>query len=171
MNFKVTIISTHDKINYKWLKEASMRNWQKTMAAAAVIVLFCSSLVMAAPWRGSGGWGMGSAYQRNFNLSTVEAISGTVVSVDQTKPMKGMNYGIHVMLKTEKETIEVHLGPGWFIERLDTKIEKGDKVEIKGSRVTMTGRQVIIAQELKKGDNTLILRDSAGIPAWAGWRR
>ncbi|MBI5634091.1 MAG: DNA-binding protein [Nitrospirae bacterium] len=148
-----------------------MRKWQMIVAAVAVVVLIGASVVLAAPWKGSGGWGMGSQYQRNFNPSTVETVSGTVASVEQTKPMKGMNYGIHVMLKTEKETIEVHLGPGWYIERLDTRIEKSDKVEVKGSRVTIAGKQVIIAQELKKGDNTLILRDSAGIPVWAGWRR
>jgi len=148
-----------------------MKRWQKVMATVAVVVLFGASVVLAAPWKGSGGWGMGSQYQRNFNPSTVETISGTIESVDQIKPMKGMNSGIHIMLKTEKETVEVHLGPSWYIERLDTKIEKGDKVEVKGSRVTMAGKQFIIAQELKKGDNTLILRDSAGIPAWAGWRR
>jgi hypothetical protein len=85
--------------------------------------------------------------------------------------MKGMNYGIHIMLKSEKEVIEVHLGPAWFIERLDTKIEKNDNVEIKGSRVMMAGKQIIIAQELSKDNNTLILRDSAGVPVWAGWRR
>jgi len=57
------------------------------------------------------------------------------------------------------------------MERLDTKIEKGDKIEVKGSRVTFAGKPAIIAAEVKKGDNTVILRDSAGIPAWAGWRR
>ncbi len=148
-----------------------MKRWMRVGFVLIVAVLFASSLATAAPWKGSGGWGMGSAYQRNFNPSTVETISGTVASVEQTKPMKGMYYGIHIMLKTEKETVEVHLGPGWYVERLDTKIEKGDKLEIKGSRVTMAGKAVIIAAEVKKGDNTLILRDSSGVPAWAGWKR
>jgi hypothetical protein len=57
------------------------------------------------------------------------------------------------------------------MERLDTKIEKGDKIEVKGSRVTFAGKPAIIAAEVKKGDNILKLRDENGIPAWAGWRR
>ena len=85
--------------------------------------------------------------------------------------MKGMYNGIHLMVKTDKETISVNLGPEWYIERLDTKIEKGDKIEVKGSRVTLSGKPAIIAAEVKKGDSILVLRDSAGIPAWAGWRR
>jgi DNA helicase TIP49 (TBP-interacting protein) len=122
-------------------------------------------------WRGSGGWGMGSQYNRMYNPATVETVSGTVESVDKVTPMKGMHSGIHIAVKTDKESIDIHLGPEWYIERLDTKIEKGDKIEVKGSRVTLSGKPAIIAAELKKGDNTLVLRDSAGIPAWAGWRR
>jgi hypothetical protein len=137
----------------------------------ATVVILVSSSAIAAPWKGSGGWGMSSQYQRMYNPATVETISGTVESVDQIKPMKGMYYGIHLKVKTEKEIIEVHLGPGWYIERLDTRIDKGDKLEIKGSRVNVSGKPVIIAAEVKKGDNTLILRDASGVPAWAGWKR
>jgi hypothetical protein len=82
-----------------------------------------------------------------------------------------MYSGIHLMLKTEKETIAVHLGPEWYIERQDVKLEKGDKIEVKGSRITFDGKPAIIAAECKKGDSVLILRDSTGVPAWAGWRR
>jgi DNA helicase TIP49 (TBP-interacting protein) len=114
---------------------------------------------------------MGSPYQRMFNPATVETISGTVESVDKVMPMKGMYSGIHLTIKTEKESVDVHLGPEWYIERLDTKIQKGDTIEVKGSRVTIAGKPVIIASEVKKGDDVLVLRDSNGIPAWAGWRR
>lgn len=140
----------------------------------AVSMLLAVSVAFAQPWkgwRGSGGWGMGTQYQRMYNPATVETISGTVEAIDKITPMKGMYYGIHLLLKTAKETVSVHLGPGWYIERLDTKIEKGDKVQIKGSKVTMMGKPVVIAAEVKKGDSVLKLRDENGIPVWAGWRR
>ena len=82
-----------------------------------------------------------------------------------------MSYGVHLELKTDKETVSVHLGPGWFIENQDITIEPKDKVEIKGSRVTFDGKPAIIAAEVKKGDEVLKLRDQNGIPFWAGWRR
>jgi len=113
-------------------------------------------------WRGSGGWGAGNAYQRVYNPATVETISGTVESVEKVTPMKGMYPAVEATVKTNKETISVHLGPEWYIERLDTKIEKGDTVEIKGSRVTFAGKPAIIAAEIMKGDNVLQLRDNAG---------
>jgi CBS domain containing-hemolysin-like protein len=139
----------------------------------AVSMLLTASLAFAAwkGFRGSGGWGMGSAYQRMYNPATVETMTGTVEAVDKVMPMKGMSYGVHLQLKTGKEPISVHLGPGWYIERLDTKIEKGDKIQVKGSRVTMMGQPAIVAAEVKKGDKVLILRDNEGIPAWSGWKR
>ncbi len=121
--------------------------------------------------RGSGGWGMGGSFQKMYNPATVETVSGTVVSVDRITPMKGMGAGIHLQLKTDKETVSVHLGPAWYIERLDAGIKKGDTIEVQGSRVTFAGKPAIIAAEIKKGDALLKLRDDNGIPAWAGWRR
>ena len=139
--------------------------------AVALSAIFVSSLALAGRGQGSGGWGMGSSYQRMYNPTTVETVSGVVESVDKITPAKGMYSGIHLALKTDKETIAVHLGPEWYIERQDVKIDKGDKIEVKGSRITFDGKPAIIAAECKKGDGILMLRDSAGFPAWAGWRR
>ncbi len=41
----------------------------------------------------------------------------------------------------------------------------------KGSRVTIDGKQAVIAAEVKKGADTRVLRDAAGVPAWSGTRR
>lgn len=121
--------------------------------------------------RGAGGWGPGAAYTRLFNPQTVETISGEVVSVARITPMKGMNYGVHLVLKTGRETISVHLGPGWYIENQDVTIRPKDRVEVTGSRITFEGKPAIIAATVKKGDEELVLRDARGFPAWSGWRR
>jgi hypothetical protein len=142
--------------------------------SAVLLLLFVATLSFAQPWRGwrgSGGWGMGTNYQRMYNPATVETLSGTVVSVEKITPTRGMYYGIHLILKTDKETIAVHLGPAWYIERLDTKIEKGDHIQVSGSRVMLAGKPAIIAAEVGKGDAVLKLRDDNGFPLWAGWRR
>lgn len=122
-------------------------------------------------WRGSGGWGPGTPYNRMYDPAKVETVSGTVESVGTAIPTKGMNPAVVLTLKTDKESIPVHLGPEWYIARLDTKIAKGDMIEVKGSRVDFAGKPAIIAAEIKKGDSVLVLRDSSGIPVWAGWRR
>jgi hypothetical protein len=50
----------------------------------------------------------------------------------------------------------------------DLTLAPKDQVEITGSQITFQGKPVIIAAQVKKGDQSLKLRDVAGIPAWAG---
>jgi hypothetical protein len=155
-------------------KEVIMRKIAATLAITIVLGLFLvtdSYAQQGMKWKGSGGWGAGSQYGRMYDVKTVETISGEVVSVDKIEPTKGMYYGIHLVVKTAKESISVHLGPGWYIENQDVKIEPKDKVEIKGSRVTFDGKPAIIAAEIKKGNDILKLRDENGFPVWAGWRK
>ena len=85
--------------------------------------------------------------------------------------MKRMHRAVVLVLKTDKETIPVHLGPEWYIERLDIKILKGDAIKVKGARVSLSDKPVIIAGEIEREGKTLVLRDASGIPVWAGWRR
>jgi hypothetical protein len=122
-------------------------------------------------WRGSGGWGSGTQYNRMYDTKAVDTITGEVTSVDRITPAKGMSGGIHMNVKTDKETISVHLGPSWYLENQDVKIEAKDKVEVKGSKITFGGKPAIIAAEVKKGDEVLKLRDDSGFPVWSGWRR
>lgn len=134
---------------------------------AILALLTTSAAVFAQPMPG-GGWGTGSAYNRLYNPSTVETMSGEVVKVDRLAPIKGMSYGVHLQLKTDKETIPVHLGPAWYIDRQKINIRQGDKIEVTGSRVTFNGAPAIIASEVRKGDAVLKLRDTNGIPVWSG---
>lgn len=153
-----------------------MKKW----STAVIMIGLVSVVFMTAPraqegkeaveWKGSGGWGRGGQQDRMYDPKTVETLHGEVVSVNKI-PAAGRYYGVHVTLKTDKETIPVHLGPGWFIEHQDTKIEPQDKVEITGSRVVYEGEPAVIAAEVTKGDEVLKLRDENGLPFWAGWRK
>ncbi len=139
--------------------------------------VFCLSLTTASfaqpgmKWKGSGGWGPGGQYNRMYDPATVETISGVVETISEIpSPRRRMTQGLHLTVKTATGDISVHLGPAWYIERLDTVIEPGDSLHVKGSRITYRGKPAIIAAEIKKGDAVLLLRDKAGFPAWAGWR-
>jgi hypothetical protein len=106
-----------------------------------------------------------------YDLKTVETIKGEVDKVDYVTPLKGMGRGVHLLLKTEQGMMNVHLGPAWYVENQDVKIAPKDRLEVKGSRVTIDGTPVVIAAEVRKGAEVLALRDDSGIPRWAGWRR
>ncbi len=151
-----------------------MRASTATMAFVFVfgLLIFSNSYAQdRMGWKGSGGWGAGAHYNRLYDPKTVETLPGEVVSIDHIKPMKGMSYGVHLMLKTAKGTMSVHLGPGWYIENQDVKLTEKDTIEVKGSLVTFEGKPAIIAAEVKKGEEVLKLRDENGYPVWAGWKK
>lgn len=149
-----------------------MKKLTTLIAIMSVLSLgvFTATEAMARMGQGGGGWGQGANYNKMYNPQTVETISGEVVSVDNITPMKGMNPGVHLVVKTDKETISVHLGPQWYIEKQEVDINPKDKIEVKGSRITFEGKPAIIAAEVKKGSEVLTLRDASGFPSWSGWR-
>jgi hypothetical protein len=144
----------------------------RCVAAITVItVLFAvAANAQGVNWKGCGGWGVGSDYNKQYDPSTVETIKGEIVSIERITPMKGMWFGVQLVVKNWKEEIAIQLGPAWFIENQELVLEPREKVEIRGSRVTFNGSPTIIASEVKKGDSILKLRDEKGMPYWSGLR-
>jgi hypothetical protein len=135
-----------------------------------------ASIGVAAPrggfgWRGSGGWAADGAYGRLFDPKTVATVSGTITSLAEVTPIKGMGVGVHLILKTKTESVDVHLGPRWYLESQDADLKAGDAIAVRGSRIQIDKKPAIIAVEIKRGDDVLVLRDADGVPRWAGWRR
>jgi hypothetical protein len=97
-------------------------------------------------------------------------VSGAVVEIARTAQGTTRGFGVRVSLKTDTETIPVHLAPAWFLKNQGFDIEENDRLEVRGSRVTLAGTPAIIATEAKSGDKTVKLRDDKGVPVW-GWRR
>lgn len=138
-----------------------------------IVILVSSSDLLAQRGiksLGSEHWGAGDPFVTLYDPETVETIEGEVVSVDKMIPMKGMAYGVYLILKTETEEILVHLGPLWYIEHQDQTIQPKDRVWVTGSRITFGGKQQLLAAAVKKGNATLILRDENHQPVWCGWR-
>ena len=108
---------------------------------------------------------------RNFDPKTIEVMKGTVVSVTETAPPADRGFGVHLTLESGGQTMTVHLGPRWFLEKQKLQLKAGDAVTVNGSRVTMDGKPVLIAAEISKGSEVLKLREGDGRPIWAGGPR
>ncbi len=142
------------------------------IAAVGLLASGVTALAQGGPrWKGSGGWGPSGPFAKLYDPKTVETITGRIVGVSHAVPVRGVSTGLHLSVKTDQETVSVHLGPTWYLENQDVKLAPGDVVEVTGSRVTLGGKPAIIAAEVKKGDEVLKLRDEAGVPVWSGWRR
>jgi hypothetical protein len=138
----------------------------------ALVGLASASLRADSPiqWRGSRGWEPEGAYCRLYDSKTVVTLHGTVQRVEKVVPLKGMGSGVHLILKTDKETIPVQMGPVWFVEKQPLHIMTNDVVDVTGSRVSCDGKPVIMAATIKKGDQTVKFRELKGTPAWTGMK-
>lgn len=101
-----------------------------------------------------------------YDAATETTLKGTIEAVNQVKGRRAWS-GTHVTLKTDKESIDVHVGPSWFLTRKNMTLAKGDEIEVIGSRVKYNGAGAIIARQVNKGEQSLVLRDAQGLPAWS----
>jgi hypothetical protein len=134
---------------------------------SALVLIIALTLACGSEKQGGTGPGGGTGYDRMYDPKTVATVSGEVVSMDKVTD-RGMDSGVSLTLKTGKETIPVYLGPGWFLAQQAFSLAPQDQVEITGSQITFQGKPTLIAAQVKKGNQSLKLRDPAGIPAWAG---
>ena len=117
-------------------------------------------------WIATCGCGPCTQYCSIYSPNKMETVYGDVVSIEKATSGRGMYYGVHLIVKSDEETLSVRLGPEWYMKDQGLTINPDDKVEIKGHRISDRGEQAIIAAEVKKGDEILKLRDENGLPFW-----
>jgi hypothetical protein len=139
--------------------------WRLSIVAGMLLFVSVSFGLAQPPGKGRQGSPM-------YDVNSETTIKGTVESVEIITGSGGRGRrglgGTHLALKTEKETLDVHLGPNAYLAEQKIVVAKGDTLEILGSRVTVDKETFLIAREIKKGDNTWTLRDASGRPAWSG---
>ena len=136
--------------------------------AISVVLLAVATLALAAEVPSTPQGGAPGA-RRRYDPATVETISGDVLRIDRIPSRRGTGTAVHVAVRVSSgETVDVRLGPAWWIDGQKVRVKEKDKVEVKGSRVTIGGAPVVIAAVVNKNEKTLVLRNDAGVPAWAG---
>jgi hypothetical protein len=128
------------------------------------------SLVLAGVSWGQAGapGGKGGGPSSLYNPQTAVTVSGIVISMTPPAAQKGLPYLVYLTLRTKTEKITVFLGPNLYVDKLPVKIKALDKIEVTGSKVTWEGKPVLLAAEVKIGDEVLKLREPDGVPVWSG---
>lgn len=141
--------------------------WQFVLfTAAAALLAHRMALPSMAQMHGKGP----GAAAPMYNTATEVTLKGSVEAIKQVTGPQTWG-GTHLSLKTDKETIDVHVGPSWFLTQHKMSFTKGDQIEVTGSRVKFGNEDAVLAREIKKSGETLTLRNAQGMPAWAGGRR
>jgi hypothetical protein len=98
-----------------------------------------------------------------YDPAAEATVKGEVTGIHEAK-LANDHPGLHLILKTEAETVEVHACPVRFLNELEFPLVVGDKLTVTGSRPT--GAAVMVAREIRKGQLSLVLRDKTGAPNW-----
>ena len=112
----------------------------------------------------------GQRGMRNYDPKTEMTVKGTIQDVQEQTGKNG-HMGTHLILTTDSGTLPVHVGPSAYIADKHFSFVKGDQIEVLGSKVSIAGTETLLAREITKEGEKLILRNSQGVPEWAGGPR
>ena len=107
-----------------------------------------------------------------FNPATLVTVSGTVTAVSRSTPKQpNQQVQVRMKLQTPQGLMPVQLGPAAFLDQQPVQIVAGDVVEVTGSHVSRGRRGRIVATQVKKDNQVLLLRNQQGQPLWQGMTR
>lgn len=132
-----------------------MRTWQ------AVIVVFALAAAAVAPALAQ------KPAVPKYDVATETTFKGVIDDVhDRQCPISG-GMGSHFNLKlADGKIVEVHLSTTKFVKSYELVFNKGDQVEVIGSKVEFEGAEAILAREVKRGTDDFVFRDPQGKPIW-----
>jgi hypothetical protein len=111
----------------------------------------------------------GQAALPKYDLATETKMKGTVQELKL--PEKGSEKdGARLVVKSGADTLDVYLCPKSFLDDMGSTLAKGDEISLTGSKVKQDGADMILAREVVKGNDTLVLRDDKGKPVW-NWHK
>ena len=87
-------------------------------------------------------------------------------------PPKGNQKEVaHLLIQNGSDAIlDVYLCPEFFLADMGISFAKGDEIALTGSKVKQGEAELILAREVVKGSDTLVLRDDKGKPVWSARR-
>ncbi len=114
------------------------------------------------PYQYPGVWQ--NAYGNLFDPKKIETVSGEIVKVEYFEEARLIVY------TDAKKPVLVALGPTGYLENQPNVLRPGNRVTVTGSKVIVDDTPLLIATDIKEGNEELQLRDNAGHPLWIGWK-
>lgn len=110
-------------------------------------------------------------YDRLYSAGSTADVSGLVMLVEQTRPMKDMPEVTSLALTTDdKDTYVIHLAPDSYLKEQGLAVKAGDRVSIKGRWVMLDGKKYFVASQVTPADGKVsTLRREDGTRSWT-WR-
>jgi hypothetical protein len=99
-----------------------------------------------------------------YDAQTETQMKGTVDEVRLPSSAKEI---VYLRMQTDPATtVEVYLCPKSFLDDMGVTFSKGDGITLSGSKVKQGDADLILAREIVRKTDTLVLRDGKGKPVW-----
>ena len=100
-----------------------------------------------------------------YDVSTESKMKAPVQEVKL--PAKGSEKEIaQLLVKIGTDTLDVYLCPKAFLDDMGVNFSQGEEIVLTGSRIKQGETELILAREVVRGNDTLVLRDEKGNPIW-----
>ena len=111
------------------------------------------------------GLSVAQSHPPKYDPATETKMKGVVEELKL--PPKGQEKEVaHLMMKSGDDMIDIYLCPKSFMDDMGVTFSKGDAIAFTGSKIKQDGADLILAREVVKGQDTLVLRDDKGNPVW-----
>jgi hypothetical protein len=93
-------------------------------------------------------------------------VQGEVLNVKEFYCPVSDDQGMHLILRTVRGNVQVHLAPGRFLRSNGLRFEVGEPLEVVGSPIEFKGETDLMARQVVRPQETLMFRDADGKPLW-----
>jgi hypothetical protein len=100
-----------------------------------------------------------------YDTAAMIDVHAKVTEVREVPKSSAMD-GLHLILQSAGETLDVYVGPNEFVKIFEVTFKKGDDIHVIGSKVSFEGSPVVLAREVSIGTVTILCRDKEGEPLW-----
>ena len=111
-----------------------------------------------------------AADEPRYDTATTIDIMVVVADVKAVADGNPLN-GAHLIVRPESaransDTTDVYLAPDEYLKDMGCHFAKGDRIQVKGSKIKFNGGPAVLAREVRINSTTLYLRDERGVPYW-----
>jgi hypothetical protein len=133
-------------------------NRPQIYSLVALLLIFCSTLFSQNASQTDHG-------APKYNAQTETKTKGIVDDVKVLELGSRKDF-VELVVKSGDDKLPIYLCPKPFQAEMGITFAKGDEIAITGSKVKQETSDVILAREVVKGTDTLMLRDDKGNAVW-----
>ncbi|SMF12385.1 hypothetical protein [Pseudobacteriovorax antillogorgiicola] len=131
--------------------------WNQKLLIMLTVTVMINPLLLSKSIAGPGRSGL-RMYEPASEIKVHGVIQDIVYRPSKYRPGTGM----HLRLLVNGKEWFVHLGPKAFFEESEMQLAVGDKALVTGAVSQQNGKQFLIAREIQKQGQALIIRDEMG---------